>query len=256
MYLSGPHVAYPTVLVFPCYWVADFHKESFSFWTVEISCTAQHTVLLARQGLSSNIPLGFFYQVYYHQGGLDRNGTNLAQVWIDFDICIFCYHSRLSWRCRELSSSNRISNKKFMRWVWNLLFLALFFLFSNLIDLALKNTCCFIPYQIKRTKFATLSLTCAGLVLVNWCICQYNDHISYYVVNSMYMQNISPKLSENELSAHQPLRFTQGCGIDQIFIIWKCVYFIAKYNYTELLKALNYCEKLLPGISVVTLWIY
>ena len=33
------------------------------------------------------------------------------------------------------------------------------------------------------------------------------------------MLNISPKLFDNESPAHQPLRFTQGCGIDNILMI-------------------------------------
>ena len=47
------------------------------------------------------------------------------------------------------------------------------------------------------------------------------------------MLNIRPKLIDNELTAHQPLIFTQGCNIDQILMIREYVYFIAKDNSSE-----------------------
>ena len=69
------------------------------------------------------------------------------------------------------------------------------------------------------------------------------------------MLNIGHKLFGNELPAHHLLRFTQGCEINQNFIIRKLVYFIDKYNSVGLLEASHYCEKLLLSRSVVTLWI-
>ena len=69
------------------------------------------------------------------------------------------------------------------------------------------------------------------------------------------MMNTRTKISENDSPAHQTLRFTQGCGIDHIFMIRTYVYFITKYNSVELIKALKYYDKLLIVSSVVTLWI-
>ena len=69
------------------------------------------------------------------------------------------------------------------------------------------------------------------------------------------MLNVRPNLYENELQAHHPLRFTQGCGIDQIIMIGECVYLLAKNNFSELLKTFQYRKKTLLSCSVVTLWL-
>ena len=66
--------------------------------------------------------------------------------------------------------------------------------------------------------------------------------------------NIRPKIFKSESPLHHPLRFTQGYGIDQIFMIRKYVYFIVKENPLELIKAFHYCEKLLLSRIVVRLW--
>ena len=69
------------------------------------------------------------------------------------------------------------------------------------------------------------------------------------------MLNITLKLFENELLAHHPLIFTKGCGIDQIIMIREYIYFIAKEDSSELLKAFQYHKMLLLIRSVVTLWL-
>ena len=69
------------------------------------------------------------------------------------------------------------------------------------------------------------------------------------------MLSIRPKLFDNKLPAHHPLRFTQGYGIYQIFIIRKYVYFIAKENSLEFLKAFHYREKLFISLNVIKLWL-
>ena len=69
------------------------------------------------------------------------------------------------------------------------------------------------------------------------------------------MLNVRPKLFDNELPEHHPLRFTQGCGIYQILMIRQYVYFIAKDNSLELLEAFHYSEKFLLSCSVVMLWL-
>ena len=69
---------------------------------------------------------GCVSQVYYHLGGLDRNGTNLEHVWADFAVRIFFYNIRLSRLCQYLAWSNQIPDTKNLRWVWNLLFLDIF----------------------------------------------------------------------------------------------------------------------------------
>ena len=115
MDLSDTHAPYPTVLVLECSWFEDVHKQSFYFWTVEINCMAYHITILVWQGLSSSIPLGFFYQVYYRLGGSDRNNTSLAQVWTEFSVRICFYHSILSPLFWNLSWSKRIPNPKYMQ---------------------------------------------------------------------------------------------------------------------------------------------
>ena len=100
-----------------------------------------------------------------------------------------------------------------------------------------------------------MSLPCTGIVLVARRRRQSTECVSYYVYNYSYILNIRPKLFENEYPAHHPLRFTQGCDIEQIIMILDYVYFIAKDNSSELLKAFNYCKKFLLIRSVVTLWI-
>ena len=69
------------------------------------------------------------------------------------------------------------------------------------------------------------------------------------------MVNINPKLFDNESPENHPLRFTQGCDIGQIIMIREYIYFIAKENSLELLKAFHYGHKFLLGRSVVTIWI-
>ena len=53
-------------------------------------------------------------KVYYHLGGYDVNGTNLAHVCADFSVCIFFYNSILSQLCQELAWGNPIPNSKYM----------------------------------------------------------------------------------------------------------------------------------------------
>ena len=67
------------------------------------------------------------------------------------------------------------------------------------------------------------------------------------------MMSVRPKLFENKSPAHHLLIFTLGCGIDQIFMISKYVYFIAKYNSTGFLETFHYRDKFLLGRSVVML---
>ena len=112
----------------------------------------------------------------------------------------------------------------------------------------------FLPIT-KILVHTTLSLTCDRLVLLNWWRWKSTERIRSYVVNSRYMLNIRLKLFKNDSSAYHPLRFTQGCGIDQMFIILKYVYLIAKYSTAGFMRAFNYCKKLLFGISLVMLWL-
>ena len=150
-------------------------------------------------------------------GGLDRNGTNITQVCAEFTVCILWYHSRLSWLCWDLSWSNHIPYQKCVHWVWNLYLLAPFVvLFSHLRDLEGNNTRYFLPYQLQITLSHNTNPYFSRLVLVDWCIWKCYEHIRYYVVNSSYMLNIRPKISENESPENHPLRFTQGYVIDQI----------------------------------------
>ena len=69
------------------------------------------------------------------------------------------------------------------------------------------------------------------------------------------MLNIRHKLFDNESPVNHSLIFNHGCGMDQIFMIQKYVYFIAKWNSAELIEAFHYSEKFLLGCSVVTLWL-
>ena len=86
-------------------------------------------------------------QFYYYQGGIDRNGTNIAHVCIDFVVLIFFYHSRLSQLCQEFAWSKRISNQKCMLLVWNIFFSAPFVvLVAHLRCLVRNNIRSFLPY--------------------------------------------------------------------------------------------------------------
>ena len=66
---------------------------------------------------------------------------------------------------------------------------------------------------------------------------------------------IRNNISENVLLEHHPLIFTQIFSIVKIFMIRKKVYFIAKLNFAEFLKASKYRDNYLLGCSVVTFWI-
>ena len=113
----------------------------------------------------------------------------------------------------------------------------------------------FYPTKRKWIVCARLSLPCTGVVLVAGRIRQSTECVSYYVYNYSYILNIRPKHFDNESPAHHPLRFTQGCDIYQILIIWEYVYFIAKNNSSKLLKVFHYCKKILIIRSLVTLWL-
>ena len=129
-----------------------------------------------------------------------------------------------------------------MYWFWNLYPPVIFVvLFVQLIDSAWKYICCFLIYQVQITRSRDTEPYL------------YRTNISCYVFNFSYMMNIMPKLFNNESPAHHPLIFTQGCGTVQIIMIRKYVYFIAKENSSELLKAFHYWEKFLISSSVVTL---
>ena len=69
------------------------------------------------------------------------------------------------------------------------------------------------------------------------------------------MMNIRPKFFDIGLPAHHPLRFTPGCGIDQILLSENCFILLAKDHFPEFLKAFHYREKFLLSRSVVTLWL-
>ena len=69
------------------------------------------------------------------------------------------------------------------------------------------------------------------------------------------MLNIRPKIFDNESPARYPLIFAQGRGIDHILIILEYVYFIAKNNSSELLKAFHYINKFLLDCSLVMMWL-
>ena len=62
-------------------------------------------ILLAWQGLSNNILLELFSQVYYHLIGWDRNDTAISHVCEEFKERILFYHWRLSWLRQELAWS-------------------------------------------------------------------------------------------------------------------------------------------------------
>ena len=112
----------------------------------------------------------------------------------------------------------------------------------------------FYPTKCKRIVCATLSLIHARFVLVAGQRRKSTESTRYYVVNSIYMLNIRPKLFENESPVHHTLRFTQGCGIDQILMIREQVYFIAKENSLEFIEAFHYRDKFLIGHILVTMW--
>ena len=100
----------------------------------------------------NNISLGLFSQIYYHQGGLDKNGSNISHVCADFASHIFFYNSILSQGCRELAWSNRILDLKCMYWAWNLyLSVTSIVLFVQSRYLAEKMLRCFLSYQVQIT---------------------------------------------------------------------------------------------------------
>ena len=85
--------------------------------------------------------------------GLNRSGTNLAHVCAYFVAHIFCYHSILFWRRRDLAWSNQILNPKFRFWGWHLCSSVLFVvLFVLLIYLAGNNLRSFLPWQLQITR--------------------------------------------------------------------------------------------------------
>ena len=187
--------------------------------------------MLAWQGLSSIILPWLYLQVYFHQGCWYIDGTNLAHVCAEFAACISYYHSRLTRHCRSLAWSKRILNSLSMRWVWNFYFSATFF--------------CYI-WAFKRFSRKQYSLFLSlpstnDLFVKHWafavlvCIWKSTERIIYYVLKSIYILNIRPQIFDNEFPLHYSLRFTQSCGIKQIFIIWKYIYFIDRNNYTELI---------------------
>ena len=71
--------------------------------------------------------------------------------------------------------------------------------------------------------------------------------------NSRYVLDITPKRFKYESPVHNYLRFTYSGGIDQIFMIRKYVYFIAKRIPSELLKALYYQDSFILHCSVIKL---
>ena len=62
-------------------------------------------------------------------------------------------------------------------------------------------------------------LTSDMLALVYIFEWKSTEHINEYVFKSRNILKISPTLLEDELPAHHPLRFAQGCDIYQICII-------------------------------------
>ena len=125
MYLTGLYELNPTALAIQLSWVSDIHEESFSHWNVDISCKSWYTYLLAQQGLSTRILPRLCAQFYFHRGGCNRYGTNLAHVCVAFTARISWCHSRLTWHYQELAWSNRILDLLRMFRVWIFYFSAL-----------------------------------------------------------------------------------------------------------------------------------
>ena len=142
-----------------------------------------------------------------------------------------------------------------MRWVLFFVSDSFVVLFAHLGYLAGGILVVFFLTNCKYLIHATLSLTCARLILVDWCRWKVTDLIRYYYIYSIYMLNIRPKVSENKLLAYQPLRFTQSSSTYQIFVIWKCVYFIDKRYSSKLIKELYYAKKFLPSCIVIIMYI-
>ena len=69
------------------------------------------------------------------------------------------------------------------------------------------------------------------IILDNWCGIKSNECFDYYNVNSRYVMYVSPKIFDYEFPTRHSLRFTQSGCVDQISVVQKYVYFVAKqYN--------------------------
>ena len=132
--------------------------------------------MIARQGLSSSISHGLFLQVYFHQGGEDRKGTNIARVFVEFTEHIFWYNSRLSWHRQVITGINRILNPRCMLWGWNIPLSASFVvLFAYSIDLG---------------KFSSLSIA-NNLFMRSWDLIALGSYLSTDVDGNILIVSVT-----------------------------------------------------------------
>ena len=73
-------VLYNTVKNIWLSWVSYFHRDSYYFWAFYITLTPLLTSHIVRQNHLKDTYVKYYWQIFHHQGGLERDSTNIAHA--------------------------------------------------------------------------------------------------------------------------------------------------------------------------------